>query len=355
MARLAYRIGFRGRLITAMVALVALVSLLIGALLMVYLFEDEKLRALQQLSIAERLTNEIIERRTNLELSRLSVVVRDFGFRSAVASRDPATLSSALENHSARAGADFALLLDSQGELLASTLSQALPGITPAQLANARKNGADRSLLFMNRRGFEVLVVPVEAPGLRAWLVAGFELGEELATVIAELSGSSVIFRTSAEDSSGFTSFAASTDIDRAAEPAQLESTGSQNFIESARYFTRTLNLGASKQGTFEALLMISREASLQNYYSRALEIAMLVTAIMVLAIFLALLMARHLGRPVLQLARYAQAVGQGKTRARPTFILAASCDSSATPCGIRWLALPGAKRKSAMLPPMMK
>src|SRR5690554_2831644 len=145
MGRLANRIGFRGRLVTAMVALVALVSLLIGALLMVYLFEDEKSRALEQLTIAERLTNEVIARRTDLELSRLNVVVRDFGFRSAIASRDPATLSSALENHSGRAGADFALLLDQRGELLASTLRWDLPDIAPSQLTNA-----DRKSIRLN-------------------------------------------------------------------------------------------------------------------------------------------------------------------------------------------------------------
>ena len=53
---LAARLGFRGRLITAMISLVALVSLVIVALLMVYLFEDEKSRALEQLAIGKRLT-----------------------------------------------------------------------------------------------------------------------------------------------------------------------------------------------------------------------------------------------------------------------------------------------------------
>ncbi|WP_417512857.1 putative bifunctional diguanylate cyclase/phosphodiesterase [Marinobacter sp.] len=318
MANWANRIGFRGRLVTAMVALVALVSLLIGALLMVYLFEDEKLRALEQLSIAERLTNEVIERRTDLELSRLSVVVRDFGFRSAIASGDPATLSSALENHSGRVGADFAMLLDNQGRLLASTLPRALPGNAFTQLTNARRNGADRSLLTIDQRGYEVLVVPVEAPGLRAWLVAGFEMDQELANVIARLSGSSVIFRSNANNPDGFTSFAASSDIVSADEPALIRSAGGQNFIESNRYFTRTLNLGASGQGVFETVLMISREASLQNYYSRALEIVLLVTVIMVFAIILALLTARYLGRPVLQLAHYARAVGRGDNPQAP-------------------------------------
>ncbi len=112
------RLGFRGRLIAAMITLVALVSLVIGALFMVYLFEDEKSRATEQLSIGERLTREILERRTDLNLSRLSVVVQDFGFRSAVASRDPATLASALDNHSRRAGADFAVLTDTPATFL---------------------------------------------------------------------------------------------------------------------------------------------------------------------------------------------------------------------------------------------
>lgn len=318
MKGLVNRIGFRGRLVTAMVALVALVSLLIGALLMVYLFEDEKRLALEQLSIAERLTNEVIERRTDLELSRLDIVVRDFGFRSAIASGDPATLKSALKNHSGRVGADFAFLLDSQRQLLASTLPSATPDITDTQLTNARKRGADRSLLTINKRGYEVLIIPVEAPGLRAWLIAGFELDQELANIIAELSGSSVIFRTKANKSSGFTSFGTSSDINNTQEPALLKASGGQNFIESTRYFTRTLNLGASRQGAFEAVLMNSREASLQNYYRRALEIALLVAVIMVFAIILALLTARLLGRPVLQLANYAREVGQGHNPTAP-------------------------------------
>jgi diguanylate cyclase (GGDEF)-like protein len=318
MGRRTNRIGFRGRLVTAMVAMVALVSLLIGALMMVYLFEDEQRRAMEQLTIAERLTTEVIDRRTDLELSRLDVVVRDFGFRSAIASRNPATLNSALENHSGRVDADFALLLDSQGQLLASTLTQTIPSITETQLATARKNGADRSLLTINQRGYEVLVTPVEAPGLRAWLVAGFELDQELANVIARLSGSSVIFRASPNGSGGFTNFAASSDIDNAGNPALNISANDRNFIKSDRYFTRTLNLGAFEQSSFEAVLLTSREASLQNYYSRALEIALLVTVIMALAILLALLTARHLGRPVLQLAHYARAVGQGENPPAP-------------------------------------
>lgn len=315
---LASRLGFRGRLIAAMISLVALVSLVIVALLMVYLFEDEKSRALEQLAIGERLTNEVIDRRTELELSRLSVVVQDFGFRSAIASRDPATIDSALENHSRRVGADFALLLDSQGQPLASTLQRPFPEITSEQLANTRRNGFTRSLRAIDGMGFEVLITPIEAPGLRAWLVTGFALDQSLAEVIARLSGTSVIFRARSDQTEGLSSFAATTRIDDNLEQELKGAPGNARFIESAGYFTRIINLGDSEPAAIQAVLLISRDATLQNYYRRAVEIALLVSAILVFAILLALVIARNLGRPVLQLASYARAIGEGNTPQAP-------------------------------------
>lgn len=314
------RLGFRGRLITAMISLVALVSLVIVALLMVYLFEDEKSRALEQLAIGERLTNEVIDRRTELELSRLSVVVQDFGFRSAIASRDPATIDSALENHSGRVGADFALLLDSQGKPLASTLERDFPAIPKEQLANTRRNGFTRSLRSIDGRGYEILVIPIDAPGLRAWLVSGFAMDRSLAEVIARLSGTSVIFRARvSSEINSLNSFAATTDIDEKLEKELASASNNANFIESAGFFTRIINLGESDPAVVQAVLLISRDAALQNYYRRALEIALLITAILIFAILLALVIARNLGRPVLQLASYARAIGEGTTPQAPS------------------------------------
>ena len=186
------------------------------------------------------------------------------------------------------------------------------------QLATARKSGVARSLLTIDQRGYEMLVIPIEAPGLRAWLVAGFELDQELANIITRLSGSSVIFRASPNGPGGFINFATSSDIDSTEDPALNGTESNQNFIKSDRYFTRILDLGGFGQISFEAVLLTSREASRQNYYSRALEIALLVTVIMALAILLALLTARHLGRPVLQLADYARAVGHGDNPPAP-------------------------------------
>lgn len=319
--RLGERLGFRGRLIAAMIALVVLVSLIIGALLMVYLFEDEKSRATEQLSIGERLTREVMERRTDLILSRLAVVVQDFGFRSAVASRDPGTIDSALENHSRRAQADFAVLLNSADEVLASTLNQALPEVSGPLFDAESASGSARTFAYIDGQGYEVLQVPVEGPGLRARLVAGFALDQALANVIARLSGTDVIFRARADANSDFQLFAATGDREMSMAQELTQAPDTKTFLDSSHYFSRTLNLGDSEAQDIQAVLMISREASLQNYYTRAEEIALLVSAILIFAILLALLIARNLGKPVLQLADYARAVGDGETPRPPEIV----------------------------------
>ncbi|MCW9008095.1 MAG: EAL domain-containing protein, partial [Marinobacter sp.] len=253
-----------------------------------------------------------------LELSRLSVVVQDFGFRSAIASRDPATIDSALENHSGRVGADFALLLDSQGEPLASTLQNPFPAVSQEQLTSTRRNGFTRSLRAIDGRGYEILIIPIEAPGLRASLVSGFAMDQSLAEVIARLSGTSVIFRARSNQNDNLNSFAATSSIDAKLEQELAGASANANFIESAGYFTRIINLGESDPAAVQAVLLISRDATLQNYYRRAVEIALLVTAILIFAILLALVIARNLGRPVLQLASYARAIGEGTTPEAP-------------------------------------
>lgn len=305
--------GFRGRLVIAMVTLVALVSLTICALLMAYLFHDEKNRAQTQLGVAQRITHEVMARRTDLELSRLSVVVQDYGFLAALATRDTATIQSAMLNQERRVGANFTALIDANNKLLASSFPQKISAISATQLDTIRGAGFTRYLVNIAHQGYEVVIIPVTAPGIRAWLVAGFALDQRFATAIARLSGTAVALRSQASAGDSYTMFAAST----ATQPHALEKLVSAKNPATAedgsRYFIRLVKLGGLKADSIEAVLLISRAARLQDYYQRAMEVGFLVIAIMVFAILLALMLARNLGRPVLQLAAYARAIGQGQ------------------------------------------
>jgi diguanylate cyclase (GGDEF)-like protein len=306
-------IGFRGRLITAMVALVGVVSLTIGAMLMVYLFEDEQARAREQLQLAEQVSREMLDRQTEVYLSRLDVVTRDFGLRSAIASADRATIESALANHLDRAGAGFGAIVSSDGRLLATT-GLGKGESLPAQLQTSTTQG--QHLVMYRGRGFEVLTIPVQAAGLRASLLAGFSLDQGLASLITRLSGVQSVLRGAAGPDTGYDVFAQSGSIP-AETIAALEKPASRGDLplddDSHPYFNRVIELSQVRSGAMQIVLLLDRATSLQRYYERALEIALLVAGILLIAAVLALLMARNLGRPVLQLAAWARAFGQGR------------------------------------------
>jgi diguanylate cyclase (GGDEF)-like protein len=318
------RIGFRGRLVSAMVALVAVVSVSIGALMMLYLFEDEQARAIEQLSLGERVAEEILQRRTSLILSRLDVVVRDFGFRSALASRDRATADSALENQARRVGARFAMILDDDDQLLATAddppadLEERVEALE--LLTESRANGFASQVTVIDDKAIELVTIAVEAPGLRAQLVGGFELGSEAADIIERLSGTEVLYRARMASNSRFLSDG--TEM----APARLEelirvSSGERNsagFITSDHYFSRIITLSDRPESNLQLVLLINRDASLKAYYQRAIEILLLVSSVLVLAALIALIVARSLGQPVLSLARYAKAIGDGEAPEPP-------------------------------------
>ncbi|GGC67043.1 putative bifunctional diguanylate cyclase/phosphodiesterase [Marinobacter halophilus] len=316
MSALQPQLGFRGRLVVAMVVLVALVSLTIGALFTAYLFDEEKNRAAAQLDVGERLTEEVMSRRTALELSRLTVLVQDFGFRSAVASGNDATMLSALENHSQRVGAAFAVILDQSRQPLASTLSHEPPVIQEDSYRAAIAQGYGRQLITVNQKGYELLLIPVQAPGLRAWMAAGFALDDAVAEAIAGLSDTEVFFRTLTEGQRPHQIIAASSGVDPAPPEAQADPNGNDTPLDDPRFFSRVVPLDIG--GYMQAVLLINRDASLQRFYQRVTEVLLLVVAILLIAIVVALYIARSLGKPVLQLADYARAVGKDNPPAPP-------------------------------------
>jgi diguanylate cyclase (GGDEF)-like protein len=310
-----------------MVGLVAIVSISIGALLMLYLFEDEKARAQEQLNLGERVAEEILQRRTSLILSRLDVVVQDFGFRSALASRDRATADSALENQSRRLGAEFSMILNIDQQTLATAsnppdqLEQRAETLN--LLSQAQVNGFASQITVLNNQAIELVTIPVVAPGLRAQLIAGFRLGEEVAGIIETLSGTEVLYRARVGNEQPFRFLSDTTDMDKPrleqlTRVSTAEPSGS-DLLSGAHYFTRLVNLTDGQDTRVDLLLLINRDASLKAYYERAIEILLLITGVLVLAALIALIIARSLGRPVLRLANYAKAIGDGQSPKPPT------------------------------------
>lgn len=304
--------GFRGRLMVAMLTVVVITSVSIAGVMLVYLFEEEKTRATRQLEIAGGIAREVIDRRNELLISNLRVIVEDFGFKSAIATRDTPTITSALANHTARTGTNLAMLADNNGDLIANLQGLENGSQMPFRmlLSSARERGFASEIVSWQERAYQVLIVPIQGPGLRAWLAAGFPLDNEFAEFIGGLTGTEVVFKRRNEDQAMVLATSLPDDTLEADFLHQFDSMNETDLIESRRYFLKSLTLRDEPDSTITALLLSDRATALATYYQLAFDMALLVSAALAIAFLLVLVTARTLGRPVLELARFAAAIG---------------------------------------------
>ncbi|MBI3230964.1 MAG: hypothetical protein HYZ45_12550, partial [Burkholderiales bacterium] len=110
----------------------------------------------------------------------------DFAFKSVVSEGDQETVLSAFSSYQRRLDADWMVLLDLDGKVLADTM-HAVDGKTafhhPSLLESARKSSTGESvaILFVDGRAFQFVLVPLNAPAQIAWVGIGFAISDKLA------------------------------------------------------------------------------------------------------------------------------------------------------------------------------
>ncbi len=310
--------GFRARLMLAMLALVVLASGSVAALLMYNLFEAEKARADEQLEVAKRVATEVIDARTDLLVSNLQILSRDFGLKSAIASGDVATITSALENHSARANTDLAMIADSDGQVLANLtgLSNGTPVPFDALFRKARQDGTVSAVTEWRDQVHQVLMVPIEGAGLSAWLIAGFHLDDDFARLIADLTATDVVFQTT-----GHADRILGTSLPERKLPIQAMAQSPAEAAamqENDQFFMRSMGLQGIDQTPAQIWLLKDRASTLARYYGLILEMVTVLAVVLAIAGCVVLVTARTLGRPIVRLSRFAQALGEDRRAAPP-------------------------------------
>jgi diguanylate cyclase (GGDEF)-like protein len=112
------------------------------------------------------------------------MLARDFGFRSAVASGDRATILSALGNLRARAGVAEAMVVDLDGHVVGGgPLARAdarLPGSLPAGRRDAVVTAGDKV--------YRLIASPILAPGAIGWVVFGVRVDRTEMAALEKLS-----------------------------------------------------------------------------------------------------------------------------------------------------------------------
>jgi diguanylate cyclase (GGDEF)-like protein len=123
------------------------------------------------------------------------VVAADYGFRDAVATRDTDTLVSVLENSGKRIGAAMVVLTSLNGDVIAASGSHIRAG-TEFPLPPVRKDGIDgdsaTSVMVDSGRVYQLVAVKVASPLPVAWIAMGFELDNDAARKLADITGLAV-------------------------------------------------------------------------------------------------------------------------------------------------------------------
>ncbi len=191
------RSSFRQRVLILAATLVTSVQLLTLLPVLNAVKADVEQRAHQTTTIGGAVFEEFMRSRTEQLRTIVDVLVSDFGFKQATAGADIQTIRSALANHSARIDADIAMLLDLDGNVLAST--DGMPGsaeldeLKAAITGSAEANAVD-AVIYVDDVPYQILAVPLRAPLPIAWVTMGFQIGAQLAARIEVLTGLEVSF-----------------------------------------------------------------------------------------------------------------------------------------------------------------
>ena len=165
------------------IVVITCVTILVNVWLVTYQQAQNKLA--KDIELAQKVLGEVLENQEELLFTSASVLTEDFGFKQAVATKDNATITSALSNHGKRISADLMAIFSLNGDTIASTVSQTSPNKSePPTSINISKNLVDLSIkqgglstfMTVNSRVFKVILLRIDAPRPMAVALVGFEL-----------------------------------------------------------------------------------------------------------------------------------------------------------------------------------
>jgi diguanylate cyclase (GGDEF)-like protein len=194
--------SFRKRLLVLIIGLVIVTQTVTLAAVLASTAHNVEARAAEQLRSGGSFVQQFIRFRGSQLANGVAVLAADFGFREAVASGDVPTILSAARNNAQRIGADIVLLLDTQGNLVASTAPEVANSHAPlASLLKETHGPRDQpSFMVFGHLPYQLFLAPVRTPETIAWVAMGFVMDDSLAQRIHDLAGAQVVLVSHGRD-----------------------------------------------------------------------------------------------------------------------------------------------------------
>ncbi|MGC4061989.1 MAG: EAL domain-containing protein [Aquabacterium sp.] len=276
-----------------------------------------------ELSTGERVFLRLLSQ-NNANLDQATrVLSSDYGFRSAVATGDQATMQSALVNNSERIVASVAVFTDDQFHLKASTRPDARHFVDAVQ-RYARQSEAGGALQYqvevIDGQPYQIVAVPVRAPAIIGWVGMGFQIDRKLLQDMSTLSGLEVALMLRQPDGDWKVSVSTMAQphwnaiANAWAKPNNTGDTlGVAMRVADAEYSAHPVTLpGAPGQPPLTALLMRSVDQALAPYNQLKFTLLLLTGVGVVVFALGSLLTARRITTPLRVLSTSARRLERG-------------------------------------------
>ncbi|MCK0070587.1 MULTISPECIES: bifunctional diguanylate cyclase/phosphodiesterase [Kordiimonas] len=278
-----------------------------------------------QLSSAARVFESIVDERVEKLTDLVQVVSQDFGFKEAILSEDIPTVKSALSNFGNRVDADFSMVYDIDGEIVtyagrqgkrlteASFLSAELK-----ELAEAASTAS--SIMEAEGRLYEVVLAPVYAPDLQAWIALGIELDEVEALEIKELSVEGLEIAFLYKENDRYKLAASSSDEGALAQFLDTGILNSMGAVFRAPYlgddymfWLMELQGSATQGNEVSTLLYYSIDKEIRSYADFAITLLGILAIGLVFLFGGSMVISRGVTKPLRELASATNRIAQGE------------------------------------------
>ena len=306
--------SFKNRLLILIVSLMALAQGVTIMLALASIRGAVRADSVRQLTATRAMLDRTLAERTRLLRSATDVLVKDYGFKEAVATSDQPTMQSALANHARRVSADLAVLYALDGTVVAaSTQELATQSSRSLHLPEGETEAAPFAIV--GGRPYQIVIAPIRAPQAIAWVALGFALDQSLAEQLAALAGTDVsfVFHEPGNGNGIISTLAPARASALAISTPQSTSRGMPmlSTLQDAQYLTLSAPLLA-QSGTLQLIAQQSQEAAMAPFRQMRFALLLIGGVALVGAIVVALLASRSAVRPLGMLVNAAHQIEKG-------------------------------------------
>jgi diguanylate cyclase (GGDEF)-like protein len=307
--------SFQAQLIMFVLMLLALAQLGTALAVLSSLKEDNYKQGVNSIDVSRNVFDLFLEARAEQLTKGVEILTSDFGFKQSVATRETGTIRSVLQNHGARINADISILVSPQGELIASTQAVNVSGTISELVFAARRSGGSSisTMIALDNRAYQLVLVPVKAPNVIAWVGMAFLLDQTLAEQIKNVTGLDISFVHEIE--STHTLDGIST-LPKDEKNALFEGIGniksilqSPMFSTDEKYLSLGVDLGVMDQW---GVIHLPYGPWIESYNSTRNQLVLIFTGVLALAFLFGVVLARNITKPIGRLVDYATLIGLG-------------------------------------------